>query len=913
MLRTSRFRRTPAGRLQWPGRRVAVLLALSTCLILGTVTVARSQIVDPRMPTTDGQVWCMAQSGDTLYVGGLFHTVGPASGSFVRIDPRTGVQLPNGPVVSGAVSAAAADGRGGWYIGGSLFSISGVPRLYAAHVRADGTLDAWDPGLDGAVTAFALAGERLYLGGDFSHVGGQLHSGIAAVDPTSGAVADWSPVVSGGVTGIFCRHGVVYLHGPGTVDGVSRYGNAAVDSVTGAVTAWRSPYGSGDHTTSMAVSDSAVFVGTLFYGMSAMDPVTGDVLPWSPAVGGGGVTSFAVTDSVLYFGGNFTSVNGQPRTRLAAINLHTGQLLPWNPTADTWVWSLGVVDSTVYAGGPFTSINGIARNGMAAVDATTGVLRPWNPAAVDPTGSMLGVSATSVAADGVFGPTQARPCENLAAVRLSTGEVLDWNPGTTGLAPEVICMAVGGGRLYVGGWFDTVGGLSRPEVASLDLATGRVTDWRPFPNTQVSSIAVRDSTVYIGGAFTAVGGVPRTYVAAVNARTGQPTPWNPSADNLVRSMVLRDSILYCGGYFGSIGGQTRAKAAALSLTTGRATAWNPSCDQDVLDVLLTPTNAWLVGEFSSVGGTAHTGVAQVDLASGAPTPWAGGVSSGIAVWGVASCASAVYVGGDFRLAADSTRNNLAAFDPTTGALLGWNAGPDGQVGTLMTEGDALLVGGEFSIIAGQSRTGLARLLPTETATPDVAVLGPVGDAELAIGATRRLAWNASDAVGVQSVDLYLSRTGPAGPWALLAAGAPNTGGWDWNVTGPPVNGTAWLLVVARNYSGRLGSAIGSSAFSITTNPLAVGPPQFASLSLSPPVPNPVRSRALIHFTLPRSGHVKLSLMDVQGRVASQLLDGEEQAGDHSLILEARGLQPGLYFARLQVPGAELDRRVVVVR
>jgi hypothetical protein len=378
-------------------------------------------------------------------------------------------------------------------------------------------------------------------------------------------------------------------------------------------------------------------------------------------------------------------------------------------------------------------------------------------------------------------------------------------------------------------------------------------------------------------------------------------------------MVLRDSTLYCGGYFSGIGGQTRSKAAALSLSTGRATAWDPSCDYDVNDVLLTPTSAWLVGLFGTVGGTPHHGVAQVDLATGAPTAWAGGVSDGTAVWGVACSSSAVYVGGQFRLADDSSRSNLAAFDPGTGALLGWNAGPNGQVNALMTQGDALLVGGEFSVIAGQSRTGFVRLLPAEAGTPAVSVLGPAGNAVLAIGSTRRLAWSASDAVGVQSVDLYLSRSGPAGPWALLAAGAPNTGGWDWNVTGPPVSGTAWLLVVARNYSGRLGSAIGGSAFSIATNPLAVGPSPFTALSLSPPFPNPVRSRALINFTLPKAGHVKVSLMDIQGRVVCRLMDGEEQGGPHSFVLEAQGLQPGLYFARLQVPGAELKQRVVIVR
>jgi hypothetical protein len=626
----------------------------------------------------------------------------------------------------------------------------------------------------------------------------------------------------------------------------------------------------------------------------------------------GKVVALAVHDTLIYIGGNFTSVGGLPRQSLAAISLATGAPTSWNPGADSWVGSLAAVDSTVYAGGIFGTIGGAARMQVAALDARTGLARPWNPAAIDPTGPILGACPTSVAAVGRFGPGRARPCENLAAIDLRTGEVLDWNPGTTGLAPSVLCMDLGGGRLYVGGWFDTVGGLLRPEVASIDIATGQVTDWRPVPDTEVGSVAVHDSTVYLGGAFNYVGGLPRHGIVAINARTGVPTDWHPDANAMVRAFAFRDSTVYCAGDFAVIGGQPRSSGAALSMSTGQPTAWNAGCNSEVDALVAGPTGVWLGGMFTNVGGQARNHIAQADLGSGAATPWTCALT-GNAVHAITQSGSAVYIGGEFTSISGSTRANLAALDAASGLVLPWNPGPDKPVHALVSQGDTVIVGGEFTVAAGQPRGGLVRMLPAEFTSPAVTVLGPVGDVVLAIGSTRRLAWLATDAIAVQSVDIYLSRTGPAGPWTLLAAGAANTGGYDWVVSGPEANGTAWLLVVARNYAGHLGSAIGGSAFTIATNPLAVGEGQSTGLWLALPYPNPVRATVALSYSLSRAGRVRLGLFDVQGRVVRSMLDNMREAGRYSTSLDVGGIQPGLYFVRLQVPGTELRRRVVVVR
>src|SRR5207249_4197913 len=148
-----------------------------------------------------------------------------------------------------------------------------------------------------------------------------------------------------------------------------------------------------------------------------------------------------------------------------------------------------------------------------------------------------------------------------------------------------------------------------------------------------------------------------------------------------------------------------------------------------------------------------------------------------------------------------------------------------------------------------------------------AVLSPNGGETANLGTTRRLMWTATTlAPGVESVDLYLSRSGALGPWELLAAGAPNTGAYDWTVNGPASDGTCYLWVDARDYAGSIGSDISDAGFTIANGALAVDPPApVTAFSLGPMAPNPIRGLSRLSYVVPRSARVRLTLLDVQGR------------------------------------------------
>src|SRR5690606_33510724 len=122
-------------------------------------------------------------------------------------------------------------GAGGWYIGGAFTRVGDVSILRLAHILADGTVNPdFRPEPDLFVYALALDGARLYVGGNFSNIGGRERARIAAVSTTDGAaIAGWSATVSGEVRALVVSGLRVYVGGQfTTVNGELRFRVAAL-------------------------------------------------------------------------------------------------------------------------------------------------------------------------------------------------------------------------------------------------------------------------------------------------------------------------------------------------------------------------------------------------------------------------------------------------------------------------------------------------------------------------------------------------------------------------------------------------------------------------------------------------------------------------------------------------------------
>jgi uncharacterized repeat protein (TIGR02543 family) len=201
----------------------------------------------------------------------------------------------------------------------------------------------------------------------------------------------------------------------------------------------------------------------------------------------------------------------------------------------------------------------------------------------------------------------------------------------------------------------------------------------------------------------------------------------------------------------------------------------------------------------------------------------------------------------------------------------------------------------------------------DTAAPVVTVTAPNGGESLNEGAVVPVTWIATDNAAVTAIDVLLSRTGSGGTYDTLAAAVSNSGTYNWTVTSPATS-SAFVKVVARDAAGNAAADTSDAAFTIVaTTGVEDGP--VTRFALAPIVPNPTHGAGRTVFALPRAARVHVSLLDVQGREALVLADGEYPAGRHSVGFGAR--QPigaGLYFLRMRVEnGPTFTHRIVVAR
>ena len=217
---------------------------------------------------------------------------------------------------------------------------------------------------DGTVYSIQQTSNRIILGGTFNWVG--LPSGGGVV--VSGETAAWDsavPLVDGIVnTAISDGVGGWFIGGLfSNVGGFNRSNLAHVRQDRTVDPSW---------TTGSAGPLAAGGVGQL----------------------GGEVLALSLSGGTLYIGGRFTSVGGQPRNRLAAVDSRLGLSTSWAPQVDSPVGSIAVFGSRVFVAGAFTNLGGFGRMGLGALDAVTGSTTGWNPQADGPTSATVLVGST---------------------------------------------------------------------------------------------------------------------------------------------------------------------------------------------------------------------------------------------------------------------------------------------------------------------------------------------------------------------------------------------------------------------------------------------------------------------------------------------------------------------------------------
>ena len=240
----------------------------------------------------------LALGDGVLWAAGSFATTGPpALSRLAAFDPQTGAQTTFNKTVNNPVHSLAASGSD-VYIGGSFTQVGTATRRGAAqihHVPGDaGEVQRFDADVDGDVLALALAGDTLFLGGNFASVNttgvNATRNRLAAVNSTSGDVLPFDPNLDGTVRALQVDGGTLFAGGEFlNVNGAEpRQRLAALDRATGAARAWR------------ADVDAAV-------------------------------ETLALHGRTLFAGGGFSSASGSGRPGVAAIDADSAAVADWPP------------------------------------------------------------------------------------------------------------------------------------------------------------------------------------------------------------------------------------------------------------------------------------------------------------------------------------------------------------------------------------------------------------------------------------------------------------------------------------------------------------------------------------------------------------------------------------------------------
>jgi hypothetical protein len=196
--------------------------AMVTVILVQLFTMAPSALALSDTPdktwNTNGTVFATALSedGSTLYVGGKFTAVREnppgVPGASVTVSNVAAIDVATGTAIStwtpqvtgtGAAVHSLAVHNGKVFIGGNFTAVGGQPRQSLAAVSAtDGSVDPFAPQLSkGTATpdVYALLADdsKLYVGGLFSEVDGKGRSNLAAFDLTANTLDPaWKPKAS---------------------------------------------------------------------------------------------------------------------------------------------------------------------------------------------------------------------------------------------------------------------------------------------------------------------------------------------------------------------------------------------------------------------------------------------------------------------------------------------------------------------------------------------------------------------------------------------------------------------------------------------------------------------------------------------------------------------------------------------
>jgi PKD repeat protein len=441
----------------------------------------------------------------------------------------------------------------------------------------------------------------------------------------------------------------------------------------------------------------------------------------------------------------------------------------------------------------------------------------------------------------------------VASFNLTTGLVdASFRPTFDG-AVNAIEASPDGTKLYVAGRFNTVSGVTKRKVASINPTTGAtVTGFTANANAAGTALEATNTTLYIGGQFTAINNVARVGLTAVNGSTG--TNLTNFRNDLsggigvnglltVQQLVLspNDGKLLVVHTGRRIAGQDRYGVGIIDTATNTLSPWKTNLWQDNLQFVggiqrifagaISPDGQYFVVSSGSGGDRPpinDTAVAfPLNSTSDNVQPlWISRLFD--SVYSIAISETAVYLGGHFNYMESPTardpwpglddvgygrgqglagyglgdeivtRDHIGAISPATGKALEWNPGSNSFEGNkaMLVHPRGLITGGDATTQGGYNIGRVAFYDFNSVAAPganETTITNPIEGRVKKADEQFVIDGTATAASGVRRVQLELiDRT--SGRYLqddLVTWGAANT--INVNLASPNATSTSWSL------------------------------------------------------------------------------------------------------------------------
>lgn len=359
-----------------------------------------------------------------------------------------------------------------------------------------------------------------------------------------------------------------------------------------------------------------------------------------------------------------------------------------------------------FISGTFTKVNGQSRTYLAQLDSNNNLM-PFNPLIEFYSWQnihSLKVSNGKLFVGGSFDSVNGLTRYNLVAFDVSNGQLLNWAPNPSGYIMDIETV---NGEIIIGGSFSNISGQLRNNIASFDSSLNLLS-WSPITDGDVMNFKKSDDKLYVMGSFTTFNNLPCTNhlieldtISLVSSIVNL----NLNTTNGIYDIEKKGSKLYLAVQFYSLTTGQEIHFCIHDTLTNQNDYSSIVSDSVIRSIFIKDSILYLAGNFSEINTINSRGFARYNLLNQTIVPDELVLNNRVNEMSLSN--NHFVLVGTFNCAFKHTVNNLNCFDDSTGQLVTCPLQVNGTISNMSIDGKYLTIIGEMIQVNGLSRNNFA--------------------------------------------------------------------------------------------------------------------------------------------------------------------------------------------------------------